>query len=173
MPKLPSFPPRLPSGALERAGVRPGEKVVAWGRCPSADSGAGAFAVATDRALYLEDGARRVAWSSMGKATWTEPVLTFTAVDQRGRIGSPTTVELAEPGDLPAAVHDRVTASVVISQRVDLLGRGSALMVARRDSDDAAIRWSVVFDAGLDPSDPSLRQAADEALVNLRAALGI
>ena len=171
MPRLPSLPPRLPAGAADRVGVLPGEKVVAWGR--AAGAGSATLVLATDRALYLESDQRRIAWSSIPKATWTEPVLTFAVADARGRTSAPETVELVEPGDLPAAVHDRVTASVVVSQRVDLDGRGSALMVARRGSDDDAIRWSVVFDAGLDPSDPSLRAAADAALSTLRETLGI
>ncbi|MBK9740539.1 MAG: hypothetical protein IPO93_13745 [Actinobacteria bacterium] len=75
--------------------------------------------------------------------------------------------------DLPAAVRDRVTASVVISDRVALGEGAKALLVARRGSDDGEIRWSVVFDAGLDPRDPTLRAAADEALAQLRDSLGI
>ena len=68
-----------------------------------------------------------------------------------------------------------MTASVVVSERVDLGGgAGAQLMVARRASDDDELRWSVVFDAGLDSSDdPRLRAAAAEALDRLRDALGI
>ena len=35
------------------------------------------------------------------------------------------------------------------------------------------LRWSVVFDAGLDPSDPALRDQADDALADLRTSLGV
>ena len=82
-------------------------------------------------------------------------------------------LRLDDARDLPPAVHDRVTASVVVSERVDLGGGAMALMVARRASDDDDIRWSVVFDTGLDPEDPALRRAASEALGRLRNALGI
>ena len=163
----------MPSGAAERASVRPGEKIVAWGRGPTPGADQSRLVVATDRALYLETPALRIPWSSIRKATWTEPLLTYVVADEQGRVRAPAALELDEPGDLPAAVHDRVTASVVMSQRVDLDGRGAALMVARRDSDDGIIRWSVVFDAGLDPSDPALREAADRALAALRESLGI
>jgi hypothetical protein len=37
----------------------------------------------------------------------------------------------------------------------------------------ADIAWSIVFDAGLDPGDPVLRQSADRALADLRSSLGI
>ncbi len=69
-------------------------------------------------------------------------------------------------------MHDRVTASVLISERVDLGNGAGALMVARR-SDDDEVRWTIVFDSGLDASDPALREAADAALARLREALGI
>ena len=45
--------------------------------------------------------------------------------------------------------------------------------MARRSSDDASIWWSIVFDSGLDAQDAALRARADEALAELRAALGI
>ena len=70
-------------------------------------------------------------------------------------------------------LHLSVDGTVVVSERVDLGDGEGALMVARRGSDDGVIRWSVVFDAGLDPSDPALRQAADAALTRLRDSLGI
>ena len=35
------------------------------------------------------------------------------------------------------------------------------------------LRWSVVFDAGLDPSDPQLRVRADDVLAGLRTSLGV
>ena len=47
-----------------------------------------------------------------------------------------------------------------------------ARAVARRGPDDA-IRWTVVFDSGLDPSDPALRRLADDALAHLRAVMGV
>jgi hypothetical protein len=173
MPHLPSLPPRLPSDVLASLDVRSGEKVVAWGTGPVDARSEIAHVVATDRALYLSSPVRRIPWSRIARATWEEPVLALAVLDDAGRVGRPLEVPMDASGDVPAAVHDRVTASVVISQRVDLDGFGSALMVARRGSDDEQITWSVVFDAGLDPADPRLRAAADIALARLRDALGI
>jgi hypothetical protein len=171
MPHLPSLPPRLPSGALVDLDVRRGEKVVAWGVSPV--DGEQSYVVATDRALYLSEPVRRIPWSRIARATWEEPVLTIAVIDEAGRATRPLPVRIEESGDIPAAVHDRVIGSVVISQRVELGQDAAALMVARRGSDDGQIAWSVVFDAGLDPADPRLRQAADEALARLRDSLGI
>jgi hypothetical protein len=99
--------------------------------------------------------------------------LTVVVLDSAGRLQRPLRLRIDASRDLPPAVHDRVTASVVISERVDLGDGATALLVARRDSDDGSIGWSVVFDAGLDPADPDLRRAADAALEQYRGSLGI
>jgi hypothetical protein len=162
------MPERLPGDVPARLGVRPGEKVIAWGS--TADGG---FVVATDRALYGDGISDRTRWSSISKAGWDEPVLSLSILDDDGRPKRPVRLRLDDFRDLPPAVHDRVTASVVISERVELGEGAKALLTARKDSDDGQIRWSVVFDSGLDPTDPELRGAADAALEQRRASLGI
>jgi hypothetical protein len=164
---------RLPGQAVAMLGIRPGEKVVAWGVGTGADETQSLFAAATDRALYLQATGERIAWTRITRATWDEPMLELVVVNVDDRGSRPVRVRIDEARDLPAAVRDRVTASVVISERVDLGDGAGALLVARRADDGDQIRWSVVFDAGLDPRDPGLRAAADAALANLRGSLGI
>ncbi len=164
------LPQRLPSGVASQLGVLPGEKVIAWGSHAPVDDVPANYAIATSRALYLQVPSIRIPWHEVSKATWTEPVLEITP---EGASGPAFRVDLDEARDLPAAVHDRVTDSVVISEWVELTPTAGARMVARRDSDDGSIHWSVVFDAGLDPADPGLRATVDEALGRLRDALGI
>lgn len=158
---------RLPREEAAALGVRPGEKTIAWGRLAS-----GAV-VATDRALYCARVGGRLPWHAVSKAVWDPPYLSLVVVDPSGAIVDRPMLDLEEPRDLPAAVHDRVTASVVVSEHVDLGDRAGALVAARRDLDEDEIRWSVVFDAGLDAADPALRAEADAALARMRAALGI
>jgi hypothetical protein len=171
---MPSRPARLPADVAPRLGLPSSERVVAWGRGvigpPDPDA---AFIVVTDRALYLEPPVRRIPWHRITKATWEEPLLSLAVLDDAGRAGRPFGVRITDARDVPAAVYDRVTASVVVSERADLDGGGSALLVARRGGDDGEITWSVVFDAGVDPSDPARRRSADAALRALRDALGI
>ncbi|MBI1350091.1 MAG: hypothetical protein GC156_03130 [Actinomycetales bacterium] len=160
---------RLPAGVADDLGIEGRERIVAWGTNPGS-AGAPDYIVATDRALYLGQSGERLAWDAITKATWSEPSFDLVIA------GSPTRrmrLTVADSGDLPAAVHDRVTASVVVSERLDLGDGRGAMAVARRPSDADAIRWSVVFDAGLDPSDPELRAEADRALSSLRRSLGI
>ena len=170
---MPRLGGRLPGSVLALLRVGPGEKVLAWGASSAGDPTQSTVAAATDKALYLQVTGERLPWDTIIKATWDQPVLELTIDDAADDPPRELAVELEESRDLPAAVHDRVRASVVVSDRVDLGDGAGALMVARRGSDDGVIRWSVVFDAGLDPSDPALREAANAALTRLRDSLGI
>jgi hypothetical protein len=169
MPKLTG---RLPGAVIAMLGIGPGERVVAWGSSPGADATQTMFAAATDKALYLQATGDRLPWDRISKATWKDPLLELVVAGEAG--GQPRLLRLnvEDSRDLPAAIHDRVTASVLVSERVDLGNGAGALMVARR-SDDDEVRWTVLFDSGLDVSDPALRASADAALARLREALGI
>lgn len=170
---MPRLGGRLPGTVVAMLRIEPGEKIVAWGAAAPGDVTQTVVAAATDRALYLQSTGERLPWDTIAKASWEEPVLELVVSDDASQPPRLVVVELDDARDLPAAIHDRVTASVVVSERVDLGGGAGALMVARRASDTDAIRWTVVFDRGLDPADPALRASADEALARLRDALGI
>jgi len=151
-----------------RALVDPGERVLAWARVQPAG-----FAVATDAGLYLPVPQMiRLSWDLISKATFSEAAIlvvegraTPTDRDRSWR------VLLDEPGALPTVIYERVTSSVVVSERVVLRGELGARFVARRAGD--GLRWTVTFDAGLDPQDPTVRAEADAALADLRATLGV
>jgi hypothetical protein len=66
-----------------------------------------------------------------------------------------------------------VTSSIVVQHHAELVGERGARFVARRVPGSTDLRWSVVFDTGLDPADPELRRRADEILADLRASLGV
>ena len=168
MPKLGG---RLPGTVVAMLGIPPGERIVAWGAGAGPDPTQSMVAVATDAALYLQSEGSRVPWAHITKAAWDEPVLELSITDGSAPARF-VRVRLEDSRDLPAAVRDRVTASVVVTERLDLGDGAKATAVARRD-DEGAIAWTVVFDAGLDPADPALRAAADEALARLRDSLGI
>ena len=78
-----------------------------------------------------------------------------------------------DAGALPSVVKERVNASIVVSRHVELQGERGARLVARRTPGSSELRWSVVFDPGLDPADPDLRASADAALEALRGSLGV
>ena len=167
------LPQRLPAGVATSLGVPRGEKVIAWGSGSESDSDDVTYAVATTRALYVQSARGRVPWHRVSRASWDDPMLDVELLEGGGRAGDVVRVRLDDARDLPPAVHDRVTGSVIVSERVELTDGAGARMVARRDSDDGSIHWSVVFDAGLDPQDPALRATVVDCLGRLRDSLGI
>ena len=169
--KWPGRQPRLPGPVLAMLQVPPDERVLAWGSTDRAGGTQTVVAAATDRALYVQETGERIPWEQIVKATWDEPVLDVTRQAADGRTLPVLRVRVETPNDLPAAVRERVTDSVIVSERRDLRGGAKALFVARRLGDD--VRWTVVFDAGLDHEDPALRAAADATLAELRSSLGI
>lgn len=153
------------------------EHLIAW--CTDDD---GRFLAATSSALCRGPGdwghgdGQQMPWVRIATAVWDTPRLVINwEVDGELRQES---LRISQPGELPSAIQAMVTESVVYRQHsplLDLPDEAGALLVARRQprQPDAAINWSVVFDTGLDPTDPDLRAAADQALLRVRAALGI
>lgn len=167
---------RRPGIPAEVAAIpEPGERILGWGTGPAQRDGTPTFAVATDQALYLPAYVGRLPWQQVIRAGWDAPVLEVSYTPSGAPVGtSPKIlrVTLDDPGAVPEAVRDRVTASVAVQQHVDLGSGRGATLIARRTG-DAGFRWQVIFDAGLDPADPQLRAEADAALRELRSTLGI
>lgn len=165
---------RITPGIREALGIADRERVIAWG-IGDPLSAEPTYVVATDEALYDQRASARYRWIDVIKGTWKEPEFALTVDSGAGGGARKVLIEVADARDLPAAVRDRVTDTVVVSEYVDLGEDGGAQLVARRNPGDGleAIRWSIVFDAGLDPGDPELRARADRALADLRASLGI
>lgn len=152
------FRSRLPADVA----IEPGDRVLT--HAPAAGGG---HVVVTDRALYLPGGTR-LPWHTIDRGTWGEDGLTV-----RTTGGQTHTVLLPEPGRLPEAVRERVTASIVVSRHVTLPGRGGVRLVARRVPGETELMWEFVFDDGLDPHDPGLRALAEQSLEALRRDLGV
>ena len=148
--------------------VAAGERVLTAGRTP-----AGAVVAVTAQALYLPTRtgeSRRVAWDDVEHAAWESPVLEV----QTAAGSAPLRVLLEDPGRVPEAVRERVTSSIVVTERVVLadVGGAGAQITGRRSPDAPGLRWSVTFDHGLDPADPALRAAADRELARIRDSYG-
>lgn len=106
-------------------------------------------------------------WDDVVRAAWDEPVLELQLPD------GPYRLVIERPGNIPQVVNERVKASVVVQHHVPLRGDKGVRIVARRRPGTTEVTWRVTFDAGLDHRDPDLRQAADEALRDLRTTLGL
>jgi hypothetical protein len=145
--------------------VPAGERLLAWGVCDD-----GALVVATDRSLVLPEpgGARAVRWESVAQASWQDERLEVVETGGSGQGRRTTVLSVLQPGALPEALRERVTATIVVSEHVDLVGERGARITARRSPGASDLTWVVTFDAGLDPRDPALREAADAAVVRLK-----
>jgi hypothetical protein len=126
--------------------------------------------IATDLAIYFatDAGPQRIPWQEIAKATWEQPWLTIITVQ-----GEQTKIHLDPFGEMPPMVRDRVTASVVIRERVPLDIGGSVVCIGRREPLGDAISWVLEFDSEESAKDPEVRESADRALVELRSTLGI
>ena len=81
-------------------------------------------------------------------------------------------LELADEGDLPEVVRDRVTGSVAWATTARLDPDGGVRIVGRRVPDAEVLEWQLVFDEGTDPDDPLVRAQAEHALTQARRTIG-
>jgi hypothetical protein len=126
--------------------------------------------MATDRGIYFatETGSAHMRWEEIAKATWEQPWLTITSVK-----GERTKLYLDPSGEIPPVVRDRVTASVLVRERVPLDIGGSVVCIGRREPLGDDISWILEFGSEEDSQDPRIRDSADRALAELRATLGV
>ncbi len=156
--------------------VGPGERVLAW--CRTDD---GRVLVGTRDALYVGspgpgDTVERIPWERVEAADWDNEtgVLRVSLVGSWGEERVEHALDLVEPGRLLELVRERVTASVVLQRHVPLAGRRGVRVIGRRaPRGNASIEWFYEYDEGIDPSDPTVRTAATDALVAARADVGL
>ena len=171
---------RPPEPVRAVAGADPDERVLAWGVLVR-DEG---WLVATTRGLRLvgtaggetvpllpwhEVGHARWAATADGGGTFTITPLTEVEPGVQARL-APRRHALTDSGELPQVVRRRVDRTVVASQRFPLPERGGVVLVARRLPGQAAKEWAVVFDEGVDRSDPVVREEARRRLADALAA---
>jgi hypothetical protein len=140
------------------------------------DSGTG-WLVGSRRALYVggQDRWTRLPWERIDRATWDRDAeqLEVYEVADFGEVQPRHVRRLAEPGRLLELLHERVTASVVITRHVPLGGSHGLRIVGRRaPGTDEPVVWSAVLDDALDPQDPEVAAAVRQGLAAARAELG-
>ena len=148
--------------------VAAGEKVLAW-----AASQTGPVA-GTRSALYLPGGSR-IPWEQVEAADWDLDSATL-KVSEVGTWGQPRpaySLVLTEPGRLLELVRERVTATVLLQRHVPIRGNSGVRVIARRaTTGDRELTWLFEYDAGIDPNDPFVVHAAQEALAAARGEIG-
>ena len=158
-------------GFAKRPGVdvSPGERVLAWTEVTTGEVLAG-----TREALYL--GGTRLAWEDVEAADWDRETQVFRVVEVGtwGEVRGEHRFVIGEPRRLLELVRERVTASVLLVRHVPLEGRRGLRVIARRSpAGDRGVRWLYEYDAGIDPGDPVVRLAAENALADARSEVGL
>jgi hypothetical protein len=163
----------IPADALAALGVRRDDHVIAAARTTD-----DRWVVATAENLIVGpsqvDSAadvQRLPWERIGAAAWSDDVLEV-SVSFPGRPRQRLALRFDEPGQLPEAVRDRVTASIVVNEHVRIDGRLGVRIVGRRRPRQDGLVWTMSFDRGLDPDDPWIRGRAEEELERLREMTG-
>ncbi|HLU55863.1 MAG TPA: hypothetical protein VKZ81_10410 [Pseudonocardia sp.] len=121
----------------------------------------GARLVVTSHGLWLPEGegARRVGWHLVSKATWRGGVLTLVEAEEGETIGAavllsdlpPRRLRLAEPGRAPEAVQARVEGSIRSRHRRELPGGGAWFVQRKVPGRDGTV-LQVRPDPGTDPA---------------------
>ena len=153
-----------------------GERVLATA---TTDSG---VVAGTREALYLPSSEPsessvpvRVPWEQVESADWDRDaeMLRVVEVGTWGQTRPEHRVSLAEPGRLLELVRERVTATVVLQRHVPITGKRGVRVIARRaPSGGRELSWLFDYDAGIDPDDPFVQQASQEALAAARGEVG-
>ena len=149
--------------------VVPGERVLAWTEATTGEVLAG-----TREALYL--GGTRLAWEDVEAADWDRETEVFRVVEVGtwGEVRGEHRFVIGEPRRLLELVRERVTASVLLVRHVPIEGRRGLRVIARRSpAGDRGVRWLYEYDAGIDPGDPVVRLAAENALADARSEVGL
>jgi hypothetical protein len=106
-------------------------------------------------------------WERIDRAAWDREGdrLEVVEVAEFGQPQPRHLHQIDEPGRLLELLHERVTASVLITRHVPVEGsRGLRIVGRRSPGTDDPIVWSALLDDTLDPQEPRVLRALDEGL---------
>lgn len=134
-----------------------------------------AYVVATKTHVYAVRDSSVVLdrqWHMVDTGSWDDATarLTVNWVDK-----APATVwELgADPGTFPQVLRERVQATVVLSDEVDLGTKRKAKVVVRKDLANGALMGQTILGRGVRSTDPGVREETRAALDRLREQVGL
>ena len=166
---------RMPEAVKQSLGLAPGERVLSFAEELAGGQPTGTTVVATTYGLYAVDaaGTRVVGrpWHEVDAGSWSSELqqLTVTWVDR----AKPAQWVLGDSSLLPETLRERVQASVVLAQKLEVGPRRSARAVIRQDLATGDLVEQVVLGRNARADDAELALAADEALDYLREQVGL
>jgi len=168
--RRPAVPPDV-AAAIDR---EEHEKLLAW----AVEDGSGVTVVAGRHRLYAvapgPDGlavALSRPWHLVDAGLWSgeDGSLRVTWVDGE----RPARFVLADPGLLPETLRERVQASVVLSEAIDLGNRRTARVVVREDLTTRALLSQVLLGPGVRSTDPGVAEQVRVGLARVREQVGL
>lgn len=163
-----AWPKRAPTMPAELASLVAQEgRLLAWAKHED-----GFIAVTNDSLVSIDSLDTKVTpWLDSLQAKWNPPNLTIVFQNQADLEPDSRTWILEESSQLPRAVHDRVTAAVVVDRVYELPNAGRVRFVARKDVNQAY--WTAIPD-DLAASKSEVGQLEiSQALAELRSSFGI
>jgi hypothetical protein len=163
-------PEKLSPAVRQAIDLGSGERVLSWAR----EAASGTTVVATNHRLCVVDaaGARVLArpWHEVDGGTWSAELtqLTVTWVDG----STPSQWVLGATSLLPETLRERVQASVVLAQRIELGPRRWAKAVLRQDLGSGDLVEQVVLGRGVRADDSEMTARTEAALAYLREQVG-
>jgi hypothetical protein len=164
----------VPSDVATAIAPGPGDRLLAW-----AADGQGRTVVAGRYRLHLvapaADGGLEAAldrpWHLVDSGSWRgeDLALRVSWVDQQPDLR----LVLPEPGLFPQTLRERVQASVVLTEVLDLDGRRSARVVVRRVLESGELVPQALLGAGVRLEDPGVRQEVAAGLARVREQVGL
>ena len=166
--------PAVPDDVAAALAPEPGDKLLAW----APEERTGGTVVAGRHRLHAvapgPDGlvaALSRPWHLVDAGTWDGDTssLTVTWVDGE----PPARFVLPEPGMLPETLRERVQASVVYAEEVDLGGRRAARVVVRKDLATDRLLSQAILPKGVRSTDPGVAERVRAGLARVREQVGL
>lgn len=149
-----------------RALAGAGERSLAW-----AQTSAEGWILATDDRLCCTAPEFDHRWVEILGASWAPPRLEIKLWQPTGP--QEREILIDDAGVLPQVIRERIMQSLLVQQHVALQGKQGVRFLARRDPKTNEVSWQTVVDAGIDASNPQVRERIAESLEVLRDAYGV
>ena len=182
---------RTPANVTEL--VPKGERLMAWGSGPPRTDGQPTIVVATDKSFIAPGYLGPISWTDLARAEWSDTLLEVVTLKGLQGEEPPVRINLDDPGSVPQVVWERIESRIILQRHIELVGKKGARIIAKRsdnpvkpqdealrqlelatpEGESASVDWLVVFDSGIDTSDPAIRTRVDEALEQIKASAGI